>query len=265
MTHRDVVTTATAAMAGPSPVTTSPRPAGGFKLRPAGDRHFTDHGWLQSNFSFSFAHYFNPDYMHFEALRVINDDVIAPKGGFPLHPHQNFEIFSYVLEGALEHRDTMGNTSVVTGGGVQYMSAGSGVRHSEFNPSSNTETRLLQIWLMPNVVDENPTYDTQAILPEEKDGRLKLFLSKDGRNGSMRIKADVDIYAATLNGDQTIKFDMPKQHKAWIQVAHGSLNVNGTHLAEGDGLAVNEAGCLMFAGGQAAEFILFDLDPMKAH
>lgn len=233
--------------------------AGGFNVRKAGDRKFTDHGWLKSNFSFSFADYFDPDYMQFENLRVINDDVIAPGGGFPLHPHQNFEIFSYILEGALVHKDTMGNSSTVTAGGVQYMSAGAGVRHSEYNPSSNTATRLLQIWLLPNVKNEAPTYDTQAILPEEKDGRLKLFLSRDGRNGSMTIKADADIYAATLKADQAISFDMPSTHKAWVQVATGRLVVNGIELSEGDGLAVSESGRLEFSEGQNAEFLLFDL------
>lgn len=239
--------------------TDRPPLADGFKVRKAGDRKFTDHGWLKSNFSFSFADYFDPDYMQFENLRVINDDVIAPGGGFPLHPHQNFEIFSYILEGALVHKDTMGNSSTVTAGGVQYMSAGSGVRHSEYNPSSNTATRLLQIWLLPNVKNEAPTYDTQAILPEEKDGRLKLFLSRDGRNGSMTIKADADIYAATLTADQVVWFDMPGTHKAWVQVATGSLVVNGVELSEGDGLAVNESGRLEFSEGQNAEFLLFDL------
>lgn len=233
--------------------------AAGMRVRRADARHSTGHGWLKSNFSFSFADYFDPEHMQFENLRVINDDIIAPSGGFPLHPHENFEIFSYILEGALAHKDTMGNSSTVTGGGVQYMSAGSGVRHSEYNPSTNTATRLLQIWLLPNVEGEAPTYDTQAILPEEKDGRLKLFLSKDGRNGSMRIKADADIYAAMLSGDQTVTFDMPKGHKAWVQIATGEVTVNGMALSEGDGLAVTESGRLEFSQGQGAEFLLFDL------
>lgn len=230
-----------------------------FKIRRASDRKFTDHGWLKSYFSFSFADYFDPDYTQFESLRVINDDVIAPGGGFPLHPHRNFEIFSYVLEGALAHKDTMGNSSVVTAGGVQYMSAGSGVRHSEYNPSSHTQTRLLQIWLLPNTENEAPRYETHDILDEEKDGRFKLFLSKDGRNGSMKIKADADIYAATLNEEQALSFDMPAGHKAWVQIAKGSVSVNGMALSEGDGLAVNQSGRLDFTRGEKAEFLLFDL------
>lgn len=262
MTRRDILTTSTAAVLA-SPQDASVAPASGFKLRPASERHSTDHGWLQSNFSFSFADYFDPEYLQFESLRVINDDVIAPKGGFPLHPHKNFEIFSYILEGALEHKDTLGNTSVVTGGGVQYMSAGAGVRHSEFNPSSQTPTRLLQVWLLPNVENQAPSYDTQAILPQEKDGRLKLFLSRDGRNGSMHIKADADIYAATLKDGQSIKFDMPADHAAWIQLARGSLSVNGFRLGTGDGLAVSKSGRLTFSEGDNAEFLLFDLDKVQ--
>lgn len=234
--------------------------ASGFKLRKSEDRRMNDHGWLKSAFSFSFADYSDPEWSQFEALRVINDDIIAPSGGFPMHPHRNFEIFSYILEGALEHRDSMGNGSVVTAGGVQYMSAGSGVRHSEFNPSSNSQTRLLQIWLLPNETDVEPAYDTQAILPMEKDGRLKLFLSKDGRNGSMRFRANADVYAAALKGDQAIRFDMPDGNKAWVQVASGSLMVNGQSLSEGDGLAVSNAGRLEFTDGDKAEFLLFDLE-----
>lgn len=234
-------------------------PVDGFKVRKAEDRQSNDHGWLKSNFSFSFADFFDPEWTQFESLRVINDDIIAPGGGFPLHPHQNFEIFSYILEGALAHKDTMGNSSVVTAGGVQYMSAGSGVRHSEYNPSSNSSMRLLQIWLMPNVQNEAPIYDSQAILPEEKDGRLKLFLSRDGRNGSMKIKADADIFAATLKEDQSISFDMPPGHKAWVQVATGTLRVNGKALKQGDGLAVTQHGRLEFSHGDRAEFLLFDL------
>lgn len=176
-----------------------------------------------------------------------------------MHPHENFEIFSYILEGALEHQDSMGNGSVVSAGGVQYMSAGSGVRHSEFNPSDTEPVRFLQIWLIPNVENEPPNYDTMDISPEDKNGKLKLFLSPDGRNGSIRYKADADIYAATLNGDQAIGFDLAEGQQAWVQVAKGSLSVNGQSLSEGDGLAVTKSGHLSFADGEDAEFLLFDL------
>ncbi len=267
MTRRDMLKTTGAATLTPHEATStalphSQAPASDFKHLKAGDRGIYDHGWLKSAHSFSFARYFNPEYLHFEALRVINDDYVAPGMGFPMHPHQNFEIFSYILEGQLEHKDSMGNGSVVSAGGVQYMSAGSGVRHSEFNPSQDETVRLLQIWLLPNVQDEAPRYDRLDICPEDKDGKLKLFLSPDGRDGSIRFKANADIYAATLNGDQAIGFDMDDDRKAWIQVATGSLDVNGVTLSQGDGLAVSKSGRLEFSGGDNTEFLLFDLDSL---
>ncbi len=231
-----------------------------FRLRPADERGTVNMGWLRSAHSFSFGQYFDPAHVRFESLRVINDDFVESGEGFPQHPHRNAEIFSYVLEGSLEHKDSLGNGSVVYAGGVQYMSAGSGVTHSEFNPSYTEDVRFLQIWLLPNVEDEAPLYDTLNLTPEQKDGKLKLFLSKDGREGSMRIKANADIYAATLTGNQTVLFDIPDEHKAWIQVALGSLEVNGQALARGDGLAVNTSGRLEFSKGSNAEFILFDLE-----
>lgn len=243
-------------------VTHSAELASGFRLRPAEARGIVDHGWLKSAHSFSFANYFDPEHLQFESLRVINDDRIAGGSGFPAHPHQNAEIFSYVLEGAISHKDSLGNGSTVKAGGVQFMSAGSGVRHSEFNPSDTEEMALLQIWLLPNVQNEAPRYETMDISPEDKDGKLKLFLSKDGRNGSMRIKADADIYAATLDGAQSFSFDMPHGHKAWVQIARGSVHVNGENLRRGDGLAVEVSGRLEFKDAVDAEFILFDLEPL---
>lgn len=219
-----------------------------------------DHGWLQSAHSFSFADYHDRRHVQFENLRVINDDVIAAGKGFGEHPHRDFEIFSYILEGALEHKDSMGNGSIVPAGGVQYMSAGSGVIHSEFNPSATERVRLLQIWLLPNVMGETPQYDTLQIADADKDGRLKLFLSPDGRDGSIQFKANADIYAATLTGDQMMDFDLRGGRRGWIQVARGSLMVNGQALHEGDGLAVTESGVLQFTDGKDAEILLFDLE-----
>lgn len=268
MTRRDILKTAGAAAVTVNPAAALDQNetlASKFKVLKANDRGIFDHGWLKSAHSFSFARYFNPEYLHFEALRVINDDYVAPGMGFPMHPHQNFEIFSYILEGQLQHKDSMGNGSVVGAGGVQYMSAGSGVTHSEFNPSSEETVRLLQIWLMPNVENESPNYETLNIRPEDKDGKLKLFLSPDGREGSIRHKADADVYAATLNGDQTLSFAMPAGHTAWIQLARGTLNVNGQVLEEGDGLAVSQSGWLRFTNGDMAEFLLFDLVPIENH
>ena len=243
-------------------MTDSAKLASGFTLRPADARGMADHGWLKSAHSFSFANYYDPEHMQFESLRVINDDRVAGGKGFPMHPHQNAEIFSYVLEGALSHKDTLGNGSTVKAGGVQYMSAGSGVRHSEYNPSDTDDMAFLQIWLLPNVQNEAPRYETMDISPEEKDGKLKLFLSKDGRDGSMRIKSDADIYAATLDGAQNVSFDMPKRHKAWVQIARGSVFVNGKSLSSGDGLAVDVSGRLEFSDAEKAEFLLFDLEPL---
>lgn len=265
MTRRDMVVSSTAALALTPTLAhtlTEPKMASEFQLRPAEARGIADHGWLKSAHSFSFANYFDPEHLQFESLRVINDDRVAGGMGFPMHPHQNAEIFSYVLDGALSHKDTLGNGSTVKAGGVQYMSAGSGVRHSEYNPSETDEMAFLQIWLIPNVQDEAPRYETMDIKPEEKDGKLKLFLSKDGRDGSMRIKSDADIYAATLDGDQSLTFDITEGHKAWIQLARGSLFVNGQSLRKGDGLAVSDSGRLIFENGINAEFLLFELEPL---
>ncbi|MFC7290561.1 pirin family protein [Hirschia litorea] len=235
-------------------------PKEAFTLRPSNERGMVDLGWLKSAHSFSFGQYFDPEHIQFESLRVINDDFIQSGKGFPQHPHKNAEIFSYVLKGQLEHKDSMGNGSVVKSGGIQYMSAGSGVTHSEFNPSQSEDVRLLQIWLLPNVENESPLYDTLDLTPEDKDGKLKLFLSRDGREGSMRIKSDADIYAATLQGNQNIEYNIFDGHKAWIQVARGSLRVNGQTLTAGDGLAINKGGGIVLSNGQDSEFILFDLE-----
>lgn len=233
--------------------------AGGLVLRPANERGKADFGWLKSAHTFSFGSYHDSKHVQFQNLRVINDDEVAPGKGFGEHPHQDAEIFSYVLEGALEHKDSMGNGSVVEAGGVQYMSAGSGVQHSEFNPSKDNRVRFLQVWLLPNVKGEAPHYDTLDIDASEKDGQLKLFLSPEGRDGSLKVKADTDVYAATLTGDQSIDFNLSAGRNAWVQVASGSLTVNGQAIQQGDGLAVTEAGLIKLNNGEDSEFLLFDL------
>jgi redox-sensitive bicupin YhaK (pirin superfamily) len=230
------------------------------RLRPAEERGFADHGWLKSAHSFSFASYRDPAHQQFECLRVINDDEVVAGKGFGTHPHRDVEIFSYVLEGALGHRDSMGNGSTVTAGGVQYMSAGTGVLHSEYNPSSTERVRFLQIWLLPNVVGEAPRYETIQLSDADKDGRLFLFLSADGRDGSMRIKADADIHAATLHQQQTIDFDLREGRRGWIQVARGELSVNDQRLSRGDGLAISDSGRIHLHSAQHAEILLFDLE-----
>lgn len=232
-----------------------------FTKRPADERGRADFGWLKSAHSFSFGRYYDPKHLGFGNLIVINDDLVAGGKGFGAHPHENAEIFSYVMGGALEHKDSMGNGSVVSAGGVQYMSAGSGVTHSEFNPSPTEEMRFLQVWLLPEVENTSPAYDTIDLTRADKDGRLKLFLSKDGRDGSMKTQADASVYAAMLSGNQTISHTLPAGRKAWVQVAEGSVRVNDVALSKGDGLAIEGSGTLTFAQGEDAEFLLFDIAP----
>jgi len=199
--------------------------------RPAEERGKANFGWLKSAHSFSFGRYYDPKHLGFGNLIVINDDLVAGGKGFGAHPHQNAEIFSYVMGGALEHKDSLGNGSVVSAGGVQYMSAGAGVTHSEFNPSQTEEMRFLQVWLLPEVENTTPAY------------------------------ADASVYAATLRGSQSISQELSAGRKAWVQVADGSVRVNGVTLNKGDGLAVEGSGVLTFDQGQDAEFLVFDLAP----
>ncbi|MTI19097.1 pirin family protein [Rhodobacteraceae bacterium RKSG542] len=227
-------------------------------VRPSQSRGHVDHGWLKSAHSFSFGSYYAPENTHYESLRVINDDFIAGGGGFPMHPHKNFEIFSYIVEGALEHRDSMGNGSVVSAGGIQYMSAGSGVEHSEFNPSKTEAMRLLQIWLIPNEKDAAPKYDQLYPKPEEKDGKLKLILSHDGRDGSLHVRSDTDVYAAYLKQGQSIDFAVKEGRRAFVQIVGGTLSLNGTELSQGDAAQIDNSGDLEFRNGENAEFILFE-------
>lgn len=238
---------------------TDTKTAPGTILRRADERGHADHGWLKSAHSFSFASYHDPRWMGFEALRVINDDRVAPGMGFPAHPHRDFEIFSYVLDGALEHRDSMGNGSVVRGGGVQYMSAGSGVRHSEFNPDKERAVHFLQIWLEPDVNGAEPRYATLDLSAEDKAGRLKLFIAEDGRDGAIRTLAPADVYASTLEAGQSVSFTLREGRRAYVHVARGALTVNGQALSVGDGLAVLDPQTLNLADGEDAEVLLFDL------
>ncbi len=231
-------------------------------IRRADERGKADHGWLKSAHSFSFAGYNDPDHVHYESLRVINDDRVAANGGFPTHPHKNFEIFSYVLEGALEHKDTLGNGSVVQAGGVQYMSTGSGVSHSEFNPSSENAVHFLQVWLIPDTQDVTPRYETLAEETLDKRGKLALILSPDGANGSIRVQQDALVYAARLDGDEQIDYTAQPGRKLWLQIASGSLSLNGEVLHEGDGAAI-DGGPVQLDAGNNADFLLFDLAPLQ--
>lgn len=231
-------------------------------IRRASDRGMADHGWLKSAHSFSFAGYNDPDNVHYESLRVINDDRVAADGGFPTHPHKNFEIFSYVLEGALEHKDTLGNGSVVRAGGVQYMSTGSGVSHSEFNPSADEAVHFLQVWLIPDTQNVTPRYEALAATDLDKRGKLALILSPDGASGSIRVQQDALVYAANLDGDEQIEYVAQAGRKLWLQMASGSLTLNGDVLNEGDGAAL-DGGSIILETGQNADFLLFDLAPLQ--
>lgn len=227
--------------------------------RPADARGKADFGWLKSAHSFSFGQYHDPNHMNFGVLRVINDDEVAGGGGFPSHPHQDAEIFSYVLEGGLAHKDSMGNGSTVQAGGVQYMSAGSGVTHSEFNPSQTQRMRFLQVWLLPAEQGTEPRYDTLDISPEDKRGKLKLFLSPDGRDGSMQTQARACVFAATLDGSEHIEHDLGSIQRAWIQVARGTVRLNNDVLHAGDGVAIEGGGKITLDQGDQAEILLFEL------
>jgi len=229
------------------------------EIRKANERGYAERSWLKTWHSFSFAEYYDARYMNFGHLRVINDDVIAGGGGFPTHPHRDMEIVSYVLEGALEHKDSMGNGSVIRPGEVQRMSARTGVAHSEFNHSATEPARLLQIWIMPDRVGYQPGYEQKEFPADEKRGKLRLVASHEGAEGSVSINQELNMYAALIDGEESFSHDLEQGRKAWIQVAHGSLQVNGEAILEGDGVAVNEAGTLRFSNGDGAEILIFEM------
>lgn len=234
-------------------------PADALELRLAEDRGRADHGWLRSAHSFSFASYYNPDRMAFEDLRVINDDWVAAGAGFPPHPHQDFEIFSYVLSGTIEHKDSMGNGSQVSAGGVQYMTAGSGVRHSEFNPSADEALEFLQIWLMPAVRGAAPRYEVRQLTPEEKNGRFTTFISEDGADGAIRTLAHAKVAAGRFDGDQTGEVINAEGRSTYLHVARGTVSVNGLELRQGDAVTTRAPGRIVVDRGTDAEVLVFDL------
>lgn len=229
-------------------------------LRRSEERGHFQHGWLDTYHSFSFAHFHDPEYMGFRTLRVLNDDTVAPGGGFGTHPHDNMEIVSYVLAGALEHRDSMGSGSVLRSGDVQCMSAGIGITHSEFNPSKTDSLHFLQIWIVPERQDLSPRYHEKQFSADEKRGRLHLIVSPDGNDGSLPIHQDVSIYATLLGEGDRVEHSLLEGRAAWVQVARGTLTLNGTPLRPGDGAAVTAENTLSLTGTSAeAEVLLFDL------
>jgi quercetin 2,3-dioxygenase len=222
-------------------------------------RGHADHGWLNTRFTFSFADYFDPNHVQFRTLRVMNDDRVAGGGGFPTHPHKDMEIVTYVLEGALEHRDSIGNGSVIKPGDVQYMSAGTGVAHSEFNASEKEPVHLYQIWMFPDKKGYKPTYDQKHFSEDEKRGKLRLLVSPDGRDGSVKIRQDNELYATVLGSNEAVQHTLKPERHAYVQVMRGSVTLNGTQLEAGDGAAISAEKQLELSGVKDAEVLLFDL------
>ena len=229
-------------------------------VRRADDRGVADFGWLDSRHTFSFGQYHDPQFMGFGPLRVINDDRVKGGGGFPTHPHDNMEIISYVLDGALAHKDSLGSGSVIRPGDVQRMSAGTGIRHSEFNASDKETVHFLQIWILPEARGLAPSYEEKHFDDAEKAGRLRLIASRDGREGAVRIHQDVALYASVLKGGEAVQHSFQPGRLGWLQVARGTVIVDGTPLQEGDGLALaDEAGITIAGNDDGAEFLLFDM------
>ncbi|HWQ38209.1 MAG TPA: pirin family protein [Burkholderiales bacterium] len=229
------------------------------EIRKGRERGFADHGWLQSHHTFSFADYYDPGHMGFGVLRVINEDRVAPGQGFGAHPHRDMEIISYVLEGALEHRDSMGNGSVIRPGDVQRMSAGTGVFHSEYNPSRTDRVHFLQIWIEPARYGVPPSYEQKHFSAEDKRGRLKLVASPDGRDGSVTIHQDARVYAALLDGAERAEHTIQMGRRAYVHVARGRATVNGHPLEAGDALKATGEQRIVIEQGEGAEVLLFDL------
>ncbi len=228
-------------------------------IRRAKDRGHFDHGWLDTYHTFSFADYHDPRQMGFRALRVINDDRVAGGRGFPMHPHRDMEIVTYILEGALAHKDSMGTGSVIRPGDVQRMSAGTGVTHSEANASANEPVHLLQIWLLPARRGLEPSYEQKHFTDDDKRDRLRLVASPDGAEGSVTIHQDVRLYAGLLAPGKSVVQPLARGRAAWVHVARGRATVNGEALAAGDGAALSEIGALELAGVEPAEVLVFDL------
>src|SRR5579863_6997282 len=229
------------------------------EIRKSEERGHADHGWLNTRFTFSFADYYDPKHEQFRTLRVMNDDRVAGGGGFPTHPHRDMEIVTYVLEGALQHKDSMGNGSVIAPGDVQYMSAGTGVAHSEFNASETEPVHLYQIWMFPDKNGYKPAYDQKNFSEAEKRGKLRLVVSPDGRDGSVKIRQDNELYATVLGAGDAVKHELKPERHAYVQVAKGSVTLNGKTLETGDGAEISAETALELKGVKEAEVLVFDL------
>jgi quercetin 2,3-dioxygenase len=229
------------------------------RVRKAGERGHFDHGWLDTYHTFSFGDYYDPAHLGFRSLRVINDDRVHPGQGFGMHGHRDMEIVTYVLDGALQHKDSLGNGSIIRAGQLQRMTAGTGVRHSEFNPSDKEGVHLYQIWLLPERTGLKPSYEELAVGEEEKRGRFRLVASPDGSDGSMTIHQDARLYLASLLPGQAVAHPLEPGRAAWLQVLRGSVNLLGSNLCTGDGVAVTDENALSVQAVVPSEVLLFDL------
>jgi len=229
------------------------------QIRSSEERGGGDHGWLKTHHTFSFSDYWDPKWMGFRSLRVINEDWVAPGNGFPTHPHRDMEIITYILDGKLEHKDSLGTGSVILPGDGQRMTAGSGIRHSEFNPSSTEAAHLLQIWITPEKGGLQPSYEQKSFPEEEKRGKLRLIASRDAQDGSVKINQDAELYVSLLKPGEEVTHEFGAGRHGWLQVARGAVELNGTKLEQGDGAAISEEKKLSIKGTENAEVLLFDL------
>ena len=228
-------------------------------IRKSGERGHFDHGWLKTYHTFSFADYYDPAHMGFRTLRVINEDYIKPGKGFPTHSHRDMEIVTFILEGALEHKDSMGNTSIIKPGEIQRMTAGTGVTHSEFNPSKKDRVHLLQIWILPDQTELEPGYEQKVIEPKKKMDRFAMIASPDSRESSVKVHQDAFVYASSLGKDKTITYKPESGRGIWIQAASGKLLLNGQELSAGDGAGIEHETSIQVTSQANSEFLLFDL------
>jgi hypothetical protein len=229
------------------------------KIRKSSARGAANHGWLKSFHTFSFANYYDPNHMHFGNLRVINEDYIAAGAGFGKHPHDNMEIVTYVISGSLSHQDSMGNSSTILPGEVQIMSAGTGVFHSEFNHEKNRETHLLQIWILPKVKEIAPRYDQKSFVDDFKKSDFVLVVSGSGRDGSIQINQDAEIFVGKFPAQKNLDFAIKKDRKIWIQIVSGKISVNDQVLENGDAAAIKDESEIKIKAEENSEFLLFDL------
>lgn len=229
------------------------------RVRKSNERGFADHGWLKSHHSFSFADYYDPQHMGFRSLRVINEDLIKSGTGFGSHPHNNMEIITYVVQGALQHKDSMGTTAVINPGEVQHMSAGTGVVHSEYSVGKDQYTHLLQIWIVPNSRGGNPSYGQKSFESDLNSKKLVLVVSNDGRDGSIRIKQDADLYISRLKAGDNLEYVIRKGRGVWVQVVSGRLDINGVEINAGDAVSLEEESLLKIMASEKSELIFFDL------